>query len=246
MISIFGQFSGNGLGYFNTVIYSNLGVKSVPKQLAYNLLSSVISCFSALAGSALTDRMLRRRVLIIGTLICSALLAINAGLSDLLAQEQARGSINLSSAQGALAAYFLFGCSYSFAYTPLQSVLPAESLETNTRAKGLALCQFLNNAASFVNAYAGPVALAKMKQNYIWVFVGWDVVEATLWYFFLVESQGRTLEELEHIYSESYCRGMKLTSRSTVSGQGQQTSREGDYRRRRSRPGANRGVAMGW
>ena len=74
MISIFGQFSGNGLGYFNTVIYSNLGVKSVPKQLAYNLLSSVISCFSALAGSALTDRMLRRRVLIIGTLVCSALL----------------------------------------------------------------------------------------------------------------------------------------------------------------------------
>ena len=99
--------------------------------------------------------------------------------------------------------YFLFGVVYSFSYTPLQTVLPAENLETTTRAKGLACCQFLNNAASFINSYAGPIGLGRLKQNYIWVFVGWDVIETILWYFFLVESQGRTLEELEEIYSES-------------------------------------------
>ncbi len=67
MISIFGQFSGNGLGYFNTVIYNNLGVTSVPRQLGYNLANSVVSAFSAVCGAALTDRMPRRKILVVGT-----------------------------------------------------------------------------------------------------------------------------------------------------------------------------------
>lgn len=31
--------------------------------------------------------------------------------------------------------------------------------------------------------------------------VGWDLVESLLWYLFGVETQGRTLEELEEIFS---------------------------------------------
>ncbi len=71
MISIFGQFSGNGLGYFNTVIFANIGVTSVPQQLGYNLLNSVLSAVGALAAVTLTDRMPRRKVLVIGTLSAS-------------------------------------------------------------------------------------------------------------------------------------------------------------------------------
>lgn len=123
MISIFGQFSGNGLGYFNTVIYNNLGVTSVPRQLGYNLANAVVSAFSAVTGATLTDRMPRRKVLVAGTFGqsgvtypmvhnltvwlcsgCACLLAINAGLSTELAKETANNNIHTSVAQGALAA----------------------------------------------------------------------------------------------------------------------------------------------
>lgn len=67
MISIFGQFSGNGLGYFNTVIFGQLGVTTSSAQLGYNLLNSVLSAIGALSAVALTDRMPRRKVLVIGT-----------------------------------------------------------------------------------------------------------------------------------------------------------------------------------
>lgn len=67
MISIFGQFSGNGLGYFNTVIFNNLGITSVPQELAYNILNQVLSCIGALSAMSLTDKMNRRPVLIYGT-----------------------------------------------------------------------------------------------------------------------------------------------------------------------------------
>ena len=67
MISIFGQFSGNGLGYFNTTIFEIIGVSSVEQQLAYNLLNSALSAIGALTAVAFTDTMPRRKVLVIGT-----------------------------------------------------------------------------------------------------------------------------------------------------------------------------------
>lgn len=36
------------------------------------------------------------------------------------------------------------------------------------------------------------------------IFVGWDVIEAAVWYFVGVETVGRSLEELEDIFSSPY------------------------------------------
>ncbi|WVW87123.1 hypothetical protein I302_109180 [Kwoniella bestiolae CBS 10118] len=207
MIGVFGQFSGNGLGYFNTVIYENLGITSVPKQLAYNLLNSVVSAIGALTAVSLTDKMNRRPVLIFGTLACAATLAINSGLSAKLdSQVKASGDdaskVSSSVAQGALAAYFLFNVVNSFTYTPLQGVLPSEALDTNMRAKGLAVYGFIVNGVGFINQFAGPIALGNIQYKYIYIFVGWDVVEAILWFLFCVESQGRTIEQLEWVYNQ--------------------------------------------
>lgn len=185
MISIFGQFSGNGLGYFNTVIFNNIGVTSVSKQLAYNLLNSVLSAVGALTAVTLTDRMPRRPVLIFGTLACAAALACNSGLSAALDnQTNSAGGVQTSYAQGALATYFLFNIIFSFTYTPLQGAIPTEALETTTRAKGLAASGVIVNAVGFINQFAGPIALGNIGYKYIYIFVGWDIVEAGLWYLF--------------------------------------------------------------
>jgi MFS family permease len=185
MISIFGQFSGNGLGYFNTTIFENLGVKEVQQQLGYNLLNSVISAIGALIAVSQTDRMPRRTVLVYGTLTCAAALAVNAGLSAMIKKEQDAGdSINIPYAQGALASYFLFNVIFSFTYTPLQGVIPTEALETTTRAKGLAASGVIVSAIGFINQFAGPIALQNIQNQYIYVFVGWDCVEALAWYLF--------------------------------------------------------------
>ncbi|KAG7292793.1 hypothetical protein NEMBOFW57_002836 [Staphylotrichum longicolle] len=202
MISIFGQFSGNGLGYFNTVIFDGLGIKDVPTQLGYNILNQVLSAIGALTAVSLTDRMPRRKVLVIGTFLCAAALATNSGLSAALDKQTQEGSIDLNYGKGALASYFLFNIIFSFTYTPLQGAIPTEALGTTTRAKGLALSGFIVNGMGFINMFAGPIALGNIGYKYIFVFVGWDLVECAFWYFFGVESQGRTLEQLEWVYNQ--------------------------------------------
>lgn len=91
---------------------------------------------------------------------------------------------------------------YQFAYTPLQATVVVEALDTTTRAKGLALGGIITGAMGFLNQFAGPLALDSIGYKYVYVFVGWDTVEAGLWYLFGVESQGRTLEELDWVYRQ--------------------------------------------
>jgi hypothetical protein len=130
----------------------------------------------------LTDRMPRRKVLVIGTFTCAVMLAINAGLSAVLdgqvTSEKITGKpVSKSVAQGALAAYFMFNVIFSyvpllcftgcelmirFTYTPLQGVIPVESLETTTRAKGLAGSGIIVSAFGFINSFAGPYALGNI------------------------------------------------------------------------------------
>lgn len=198
-MGVFGQFSGNGLGYFNTVVFDNLGYTDVKTQLALNIGGQLISATGALTAMALTDKMRRRPVLIYGTAACAALLGINGGLSTAFSKDTS----NIRLGQGSLAAYYLFNLVISFTYTPLQALYPVECLETTSRAKGMAMYAFTVNAISFINLYATPIALGNIKNNYIYVFVGWDFIEALLWYLFAVETQGRTLEELEDIFSSS-------------------------------------------
>ncbi|KAJ5291796.1 hypothetical protein N7478_001047 [Penicillium angulare] len=199
MISVFGQWSGNGLGYFNSTIYNVLGYTSASMQLLLNLINSIVSAIGAGTAVCLTDKMPRRTVLIWGTLACSITMAINAAISLPIANT---GTISHTKGQAALAFYYLFNVVFSFTYTPLQGVMPAEALETTTRAKGLALSGFMVSTISFISQFASPIGLGNISTNYFWIFVGWDLVEVVCWYFFCVESQGRTLEELEWVYQQ--------------------------------------------
>ena len=109
-------------------------------QFVLNLVNSFTSCFGAMLGVALADRMPRRKVLVIGTALSGVMLAINGGLSAKWAQYDTSGETpNVAVGQGAVAAYFFFNIIYSFAYTPLQALYPVECLDTPTRAKGMAM-----------------------------------------------------------------------------------------------------------
>ncbi|KAF8323123.1 general substrate transporter [Clavulina sp. PMI_390] len=197
-MGVAGQFSGNGLGYFNLQIYEAVGYDSY-MQFVLNLANSFTSAFGAGCGVYLADRMPRRQALVWGTFASALMLAINGGLSAKWAHQDPNHE-NLAVGRGAVAAYFFFNIIYSFAYTPLQALYPVECLQTNSRAKGMSMYGVVVSAISFVNTYAGPIALANIKYNYVFIFVGWDIVESVIWYLICVETVGRTLEELEEIF----------------------------------------------
>ena len=57
---------------------------------------------------------------------------------------------------------FLFGATYALCYTPLTALVASEAMDSNTRAKGLALSTVIVNAMLFLNQFAGPIALGNI------------------------------------------------------------------------------------
>ncbi|KAL5478802.1 hypothetical protein ACEPAI_2079 [Sanghuangporus weigelae] len=199
LMGFFGQMSGNGLGYFNLSIYEALGFDK-KMQFNMNLIGTCCNALVAWTAVSLEDRMPRRRVLVWGTLLCSFMLAANTGFSAAWANYQL-GHENLNVGRAGAAFFFLFNVVYGFTYTPLQSLYPAECLETTTRAKGVAMKIFIISCTSFINLFCTPIAFGRIGWKYIIVFVFWDAFEAVIWYFFCVETVGFTLEELDEIFS---------------------------------------------
>ncbi|KAG8904949.1 hypothetical protein FRC01_008533 [Tulasnella sp. 417] len=199
LMGLFGQMSGNGLGYFNVDIYKSLGYNT-HMQFILNLVNSLVQAVVAWTAVSLTDRMPRRKVLVTGTALCCLMLAANAGFSAKWASYGATNK-NLNVGRAGAASFFLFNSAYAFTYTPLQSLYPAECLENTARAKGVAMKIFVISCTSFINLLCTPIALQNIQWRFILVFVGWDAFETIIWYFFAVETQGRTLEELDIIFS---------------------------------------------
>ncbi|KAJ7129330.1 general substrate transporter [Mycena epipterygia] len=200
LMAFFGQWSGNGLGYFLTILFNNSGVKTQNERLTLNFVNTVISAIGAIIGTSLTDKVGRRKMWFWGTLASAGALAVVTGCT---AKWGAEGS-NPSGARSAIAFIFIFGFVYSLAYTPLQALYPTEVLDYNTRAKGMAMYALCVSAASFVNTYAGPIALQNIGWRYYCVYVGWDLLECVVIWFCVVETRGRTLEELNEIFEDPH------------------------------------------
>ncbi|KAF9046721.1 general substrate transporter [Panaeolus papilionaceus] len=189
LIGVFGQLSGNGLiTYFLPVLLTNAGITSQDKILTLNFVNSVTSYF----GSAIVDRFGRRRILLVSTIAISVILVIINGLLSSFG--------NAQRANAGITFIYLFMVVFSFGWTPMQALYPAEVLSYQARAKGLAFLGVITQLASLINTFGLPVALKKIGWKVYLVFLIWDVFEVIVIYFFVVETKGLTLEEINEVF----------------------------------------------
>ena len=62
----------------------------------------------------------------------------------------------------------------------------------------------LSNCANLYNTYVTAIALDSIDWRYYLIFVGLNVVYSGVWYFFGVETRGRTLEELDEVFDSKF------------------------------------------
>ncbi|KAL1659722.1 hypothetical protein GGF50DRAFT_107191 [Schizophyllum commune] len=160
LMAFFGQWSGNGLGYFLTVLFKNSGVESQRARLVLNFVNTIVSAVGALIGTSLTDKVGRRRMWFWGTLGSAAMLAIATACT-------------------------------------------AEFGETGSSKSGS------NSAIAFILEgalilHVVPVMWRLSLRQYYIVYVVWDIFECCMIWFFAVETKGRTLEELDEIFTDPH------------------------------------------
>ncbi|KAM0245771.1 hypothetical protein ACHAQJ_010453 [Trichoderma viride] len=202
-MSFFAQLSGNSvLTYYLPSMYTLLGIVSVDRRLLLSFANSIVSCAGAVAGSATNDKIGRRTKLWVGSIVLAGLFAAVTGFSSKF--EHGAEGISKAYSNGGVAMIFLFGCAYSFVYTPLTATYCAEVLSNPTRAKGMGVHVIFSNTANLYNTYVTAIALDSIDWRYYLIFVGLNLIYAFCWFVFGVETRGRTLEELDEVFNAKW------------------------------------------
>jgi MFS family permease len=171
-MAFFGQWSGNGpVSYYYPTLLRGAGITDRRTRLLYNGMQNVVSFAGAIFGALYTDSWGRRPQLLVSTgclvfifAIACALVATNLkkdGNGEYVYDEDMIPVIKRAGqAKAVIALFFIFGFVYSTGYTPLQQLYPVECLRYESRAKGMALYNFLLNIANFYNTFVTGIAFS--------------------------------------------------------------------------------------
>ncbi|KXT08497.1 hypothetical protein AC579_8615 [Pseudocercospora musae] len=198
VFSIFAQWAGNGvLSYFLPAVLNTAGYTGSIEQANINLGYACFQFAFALTGAAFVERIGRRPLMLFSMTGCCI---VWIGVTAATGVFNETGQTNDAAAKATVACIFIFGAVYSVGLTPLQALYPVEVLSFEGRAKGMAFSSLAVNAGGLLNQFAWPISLHDIGWKTYIVFIVWCAVQATVFYFLLPETKGRTLEELDKIF----------------------------------------------
>ncbi|KAJ5370446.1 uncharacterized protein N7496_006538 [Penicillium cataractarum] len=196
MVAVWSQWCGVGFtGYFMPAFLKTAGVTDPITILNINLGTSFVGVFVSMTGASLVERIGRRRLFYRILLIIAFWWVIITIAAAIYSETGSKGA-----GYAAILFVNIFGVTYAFGITPLQSLYPVEVLSYEQRAKGMAFSGLILNAAIMVNQFGMPVAIQVLDWKLYFIFIAWCLVEAATVFLFMVETKGRTLEELDEIF----------------------------------------------
>lgn len=211
-VSAFSQWTGqSGVSYFLPGMLATAGIRDSTTVLNINLGISIASGGAACFGASLMDRFGRRKMLIS---CCASLVVLWIGM--IVGTSVYNKNDDTSAAEASIAFVFLIGIVFSFAYTPLQALYPVECLSYEQRAKGMALQNMAGNAAGLVNQFAFPIALDEIGWKTYFIYMATCSFEAVYYWFIMVETKGKTLEELTDVFNAPNPRNASLVKKEVV------------------------------
>lgn len=135
-----------------------MGVTNPNTQLLLNIIYAIGGWIPAIIGARLHDVVGRRKMLMGATAGMAVCLAIAAGTAANFVQSGSQ-----QSSVASITFIYIFGSVFALGFTSMQPIYPGEVLSNDMRAKGMGVFQLTSGCAGFVNTFAAPVALNKVR-----------------------------------------------------------------------------------
>jgi len=228
------QLTGiNFIFYYGTTFFKSAGISN---PFIITIIADVVNTVMTIFGIQLIDRVGRRRLLLIGAIgmcVCEFIVAIVGVTAGHIQADQ---SVNLP-AQKVLIAFVCFYISFfATSWGPVAWVITGEIFPLNIRAKGMSLSVASNWLWNFGIGYATPylvdpttvgvngVKAANLGVKVFFIWGGTCLGCFLFTYFFIPETKGLSLEQIDLLYRESSIIGSEkyrqqiLATNQTVSG----------------------------
>lgn len=197
-LQMFQQLTGaNYFFYYGTTIFASVSIDSYITQIILNTINFVVTFI----GLYLVEYYGRRRSLIAGAIwmfICFLIFASVGHFS--LDYNNPKNTPTQGIVMIVFASLFILG--FATTWGPMVWTIQAELFPSRYRAKGMALSTASNWLWNFLLAFFTPFITKAIDFRYGYVFAGCNAVAVFIIYFFVIEGQGRTLEEIDTMYLE--------------------------------------------
>ncbi|CAI4063779.1 hypothetical protein SKDZ_08G1420 [Saccharomyces kudriavzevii ZP591] len=201
MIQSLQQLTGdNYFFYYGTTIFQAVGLEdSFETAIVLGVVNFVSTFFSLYT----VDRFGRRNCLLWGCIgmICCYVVYASVGVTRLWPNGQ-----DQPSSKGAGNCMIVFACFYIFCFAttwaPVAYVLISESYPLRVRGKAMSIASACNWIWGFLISFFTPFITSAINFYYGYVFMGCMVFAYFYVFFFVPETKGLTLEEVNEMYEE--------------------------------------------
>ncbi|KAJ3718395.1 general substrate transporter [Lentinula raphanica] len=183
------------IAYYYTSILKLVGITQTSTQTGINAGLTSFTVVMALLGVWLTKRIRRKTQIYIswtGVLLSNIGLIVSTALYTQTGHKSA----------GLAAVFFvwIYNGSFFLSCGPIFFSYPAEVLHLSMRSKGMMIWTICGKVMSVFSSYVNPVAMTNIAWKWYFFYTAILVVTGILAHFVLVETKGRTLEEIGELF----------------------------------------------
>ena len=201
MIQSLQQLTGdNYFFYYGTTIFKAVGLNDSFETSIILGLVNFVSTFYALYT---VDHYGRRKCLLWGCvgMVCCYVVYASVGVKKLYPHGRDRPS-----SKGAGNCMIVFACFFIFCFAttwaPVAYVIVSETYPLRVRGKAMSIAIACNWVWGFLIGFFTPFITSSIHFNYGYVFMGCLVFAFFYVFFFVPETKGLTLEEVDEMYAE--------------------------------------------
>ncbi|KAL2283941.1 hypothetical protein FJTKL_09191 [Diaporthe vaccinii] len=200
-IMFFQQWSGiDSIIYYAPIVFQNFGFADNTISLLATGVVGIINVLTTILAMFFIDKVGRRKLLVygsVGMLICQLITGV------LGARYEAVWAANRAAGWGAVVMIWLYIFFFAFSWGPGSWTLIAEIFPLSIRAKGTSISASSNWMNNFAVAFLTPLMLDGLRWGTFLFFSAWCLVGGLFVVFFLPETTGKTLEEMDFVFGST-------------------------------------------
>ncbi|KAK5122853.1 hypothetical protein LTR85_003768 [Meristemomyces frigidus] len=195
LVMFFQQWSGiDSIIYYAPIIFQSLGLTSTTSSLLATGITGVINVIVTVPAILIIDRVGRRPLALAsstGMCICQIVVGI------IVATCSHDWKANAAAGWVAVVFVWLYIANFAYGWGPVSWTLIAEIFPLSIRAKGTSISASANWMNNFIIAFITPPMLSSIGFGTYIFFAAWLFLGGLFVYFFIPETRGKTLEEMD-------------------------------------------------
>lgn len=196
-IQAFQQLTGmNYFMYYGTTIFSSVGIEN---SFITQIILGAVNVVCTFPGLYMVEKFGRRKCLTLGALWMSACFLVFASMGQ-FKLEGPNGEQNQTAGYVMIVFACLFIAAFASTWGPMAWACVAEMYPGRYRSQAISYCSASNWFWNFYLAFFTPLITDQIRFAYGYVFAGCNLVAAIVIYLFLIESNGKSLEQIDTMY----------------------------------------------